>query len=140
MMTVFNSFCRNSVTGEDDRYLRHRHHVDDGRPADFRHAGVMRRRRTGRTGGRRRQCRGRPQPGDVRGRAFEMRLRSGLFDGAAQLLRQVRQDAPSRRDHVPRIVSVRAGRAHIHRGRQTDVGREYLFTYYMHFKISVVFA
>jgi len=88
----------------------------------------MRRRRTGGSGGRRHQCRGRPQPGDVRGRAIEVRLRPGLFDGAAQLLRQVRQDAPDRRDHVPRIVSVRSGRAHIHRGRQTDVGREYLST------------
>lgn len=113
--------------GEDGRHLRHCHHVDDGRPDHIGYNGVMRRRRDGGTGGRRRQFRGRPQPGDVRGRAVEVRLWPGLFVGAAQLLRQVRQDAPGRRNHVPRIVSVRAGRTHIHRGRQTDVGREYLY-------------
>lgn len=77
-------------------------------------------------GGQQRRSRGRQSASDVRRRTNEVRFWHGLFDGVATLLRQVRQNPPNRLDHVPRIVSVRVSRTHIHRRRQADDGREYL--------------
>ncbi|VVC40233.1 Hypothetical protein CINCED_3A016318 [Cinara cedri] len=65
---------------------------------------------------------GRLRPGDVRGRALAVRVRLGLFGGAAQLLHQVRQDPPEQPDDVPRDVPVLAGRAHVHWRRETIDG------------------
>lgn len=62
---------------------------------------------------------------DVRRGPLAVRVRSQLLDGASHVLQQVRQDAAGRLHQMPRIVSVRAGRAHVHRGRKTDVRREY---------------
>lgn len=64
----------------------------------------------------------------VRRSARAVRVRHWLFGGVAQLLRQVRQSPSGRLHVVSRIVSVRPGRAHVHRRRQTHVGRKFFLS------------